>query len=469
MRTCYFPRLNPSCKLSSSFPPGSGCAQKFANVSFDAVKGLRPFFLFSLLAAGLVPSHGQGAKTEQVIEEMILTPQTGAASEDVEIRRWQERAGAAKATAADFERLGWAFVAKARRSLDGFYYTLAEKTAAASDARYGTSPASRLLRGHVFHNEHRFTEAEKLARDLSAERGAPEDWALLSDALMEQGKLSEAIAALQKMVNLKPGLEAYSRIAQVRWLKGDLPGATAAMESAVRATSPRSAETSAWALARLSGFYLQAGQITRASETATAANRLAPDFPPALLAAGRAYLAAGNNADALTTLQRAVTLNPLPEYQWWLADALRAAGRTLDATQVEAELKRRGAASDPRTFALFLATRNEEPATAVRLARAELAQRADVLTHDALAWALAASGDYPAAESEMQAALAERTRDARLFLHAGEIAQARGYAEQAANYFAEAQPLARALTPTEGALLARRLSVPPAQSDEFYR
>lgn len=444
--------------------PRTGVSVVVSTISSRSPK----FLLWAVLASGLVASGAQSSG-DKITEEMILTSQTGATREDTEIRHWQDRAGTPQATSADFDRLGWAFVAKARRTLDGGYYTLAEKTAAVSEARFGVSAESRLLRGHVFHNEHRFKEAEQLARALVAERGSPEDWALLSDALMEQGQLAEAVAALQKMVDLKPGIEAYSRIAQMRWLKGDLSGAIAAMEAAVRATSSRAAETSAWALARLSGFYLQNGQTARAGETASAATRLAPDFPPALLAAGRACLAAGKGAEGISALQQAVALNPLPEYQWWLADALAVAGRTSDASKVESELRRRGAASDPRTFALFLATRHEEPPTAVLLARTELENRADVLSHDALAWAFAANGDYAAAEPEMRAALAEQTHDARLYLHAGEIMQARGRGEEAAKFFAEAKPLAGTLTPAEGALLASRLSAAVVKAERISK
>ena len=93
----------------------------------------------------------------------------------------------------------------------------------------------------------------------------------------------------------------------------------------------------------------------------------------------------------------------------------------------------------------------------MRLAREELANRADVLTHDALAWALAANGELPAADVEMRAALAEKTRDARLLFHAGEIALARGDRAAAQEFFARAQPDAGTLTPSERARLTTRL------------
>ncbi|MBI5771581.1 MAG: tetratricopeptide repeat protein [Verrucomicrobia bacterium] len=391
--------------------------------------------------------------------EIVFTPHAGPAPEDVEIRRWQTRAAAPTATADDLARLGWAYVAKARRTLDAGFHALAEKTAAVMDERFGARAESGLLRGHVLHNLHRFREAETVARGLVATRGRPEDLALLNDALMEQGKLAEAIEVLQRLLDQRPGVEAYSRVAQMRWLKGDLPGAIAAMEQALRAAPVREAETVAWVLVRLSGFHLQAGRLEAAREAADAAAGRLEDFPPALLARGRVLLAFGQTEGAAAVLQRAAELNPLPEYQWWLADTLRGLGREADAAKVERALRTRGAVADSRTFALFLAA-NGEGARAVGLARAELAIRADVFTHDALAWALAANGEFAAAGQEMRAALAERTPDARLLWHAGEIALRCGAPEEAADYFRRAQPFAATLMPAERRRLAARLEAP---------
>ena len=83
------------------------------------------------------------------------------------------------------ERLGWAFVAKARLSSDPGFYTLAEQAA--------------LLLGHVYDAMHRFAEAEQIARGLTARREFVFDYALLGDALMEQGKLGEAAPPLARM------------------------------------------------------------------------------------------------------------------------------------------------------------------------------------------------------------------------------------------------------------------------------
>lgn len=409
-------------------------------------------FLRLLILCSASVALGSAAATNLNLE-IVLAPHSGAAAEDTEIARWQERAGAPGASAAMFERLGWAYVAKARRTLDAGFYKLAEKTADAMDAQFGASAEARVLRGHVLHNLHRFREAEAVARQLVAERGQPADFALLSDALIEQGKMTEGVAALQRMVDLRPGVEAFSRIAHVRWLKGDLGGATAAMETAWQASRADDAETRAWLLVRLAGYALQRGEPARAGELAEQAITLLPDYAPAMLASGRALLAQGKTAAAITRLARAEALNPLPEYQWWLADALAAAGRTADAAGVEERLVKRGATEDPRTFALFLATRRTDADRAVRLARAELGERADVFSHDALAWALFAQGDLAAADGAMRLALKEGTRDARLSLHAGEIARAAGRADEARLHFGHAGEAAGTLLPCERAAL----------------
>lgn len=403
--------------------------------------------------AGLICA-GVSLAASELDREIVLAPQAGGAREDAEIRRWQERVAAKTTHAADYERLAWAFVAKARRTQDAGYYKLAQKTAELMDECFGASAEARLLRGHVLHNLHRFHEAEVIARHLVAERGQPGDFALWSDTLMELGDLSGAIAACQKLADLRPGGEAYGRIAHLRWLKGDLAGATAAMEMTLRATGPADAEGKAWALTRLAGFYLQAGRLDAAQNATQAALQHADDYAPAWLARGKSLLALGQGEAAIGALAKAVRLNPLPEYQWWFADALRGAGREAEAKGVEAELRQRGVAGDPRTLALFLATRGENPIEAVRLAREELTNRSDVQTHDALAWALAARGDLEAADSEMQRALAEGTRDARILLHAAEIARQRGRMADADKYLTAARAMAATLTPSERRRLA---------------
>jgi tetratricopeptide (TPR) repeat protein len=251
------------------------------------------------------------------------------------------------------------------------------------------------------------------------------------------------------MMNLKPDLRAYARAAHMRWLKGDLAGAIEAMQLAASAASPSDAESAAWMNTRLAFYEFQAGNVDEAEGRCAFALSLQNNYAPTLLLKGKMLLAQNRFREAVDTLQNAAKLNPLPEYQWTLAEALRAAGRENEASRIEAQLRKRGASSDPRTLALFLATRHENPETALRLARTELGSRGDVFTHDALAWSLAAAGNLEEAHGEMQRALAEGTEDARLFFHAAVIASQAGHGADAERWLRKASELSQLLLPSE--------------------
>lgn len=392
--------------------------------------------------------------------EIVLTNHTGSEPPDLEVRKWQEKARESSAAADTYERLAWAYVAKARRTLDAGFYKLAEKTVDVLDSQFKASFESRLIRGHVLHNLHRFSAAEEVARSLVKERGAAMDWALLSDALVEQGKMDEGVSALQMMVNLKPGAEAYSRIAYVRWFKGDRPGAVQILELALRSTDVRDAEARAWIVSRLSFLHLQQRDVVSALERAEQAVIVLADYPPALLARGRALVALGRLEDAIAPLTRAEELQPLPEYQWWLADVLRESGRVEEAERVEQRLVQRGADSDPRTLAIYLATRGEKIDRALRLAEAELILRGDVFTYDAVAWSLFAAGRTDSAREYLPRLREYAGSDARLLWHAAEIERATGNGAAAERHFADARALAATLTPSERNLLERRAMLP---------
>lgn len=130
-------------------------------------------------------------------------------------------------------------------------------------------------------------------------------------------------------------------------------------------------------------------------------------------------------------------------------------GRTGEAQAVEQTLLNHGAADDRRTLALYLATTGRDPDLAVHLARAELEVREDVLTLDALAWALSVAGQYQEARAVSARAMQVGTQDARLFYHAGVIAAAVGEQAEASRWFAKAAAERQMLLPTEQAQLTK--------------
>jgi tetratricopeptide (TPR) repeat protein len=275
---------------------------------------------------------------------------------------------------------------------------------------------------------------------------------------MEQGRLNESIDAYQKMVDLKPGPQAYARIAHIRWLKGDLEGALAMMRKAAGALGARDAESAAWAYSRLALYELQAGSMRDAERACEAALYLQSDYPPALLARARIYLAQNRNEQAAQLMRRAVEVNPLPEYRWLFAEALRAAGHIQQARTVEDKIKEAGAIDDPRTLALFLTTRGERLDTALSLADKETGVRGDVFTLDALAWTLAAMGKANEAVAQIRRALAEGTEDARLFYHAGSILARTGQKQEARLMLHKAAAIKQMLLPSERDGLSNELA-----------
>jgi tetratricopeptide (TPR) repeat protein len=173
------------------------------------------------------------------------------------------------------------------------------------------------------------------------------------------------------------------------------------------------------------------------------------NYAPALLALGRFMLAQDDQEQAVQLPIKAEQINPLPEYQWLLIEALRNNGQTQDALAVETRLMQTGVAEDQRTYALYLASAAGNVEFAGQLAQNELTIRQDVFTKDALAWSLFASQQIPEALELIEQALSEGTQDARLFYHAALITRAAGQFEQSSRWFNQALALQHMLYPSE--------------------
>jgi tetratricopeptide (TPR) repeat protein len=394
---------------------------------------------------------------------IALAPHQGDEPIDREIRQLQDQVRAGKQRPETMKRLGWAFVRKARLSCDPGYYKLAEQCALSVESENPKDPDALLLHGHILDSLHKFQEAESVARNLVVLRNQAPDYGLLGDVLMEQGRLQDAIEPYQKMINLRPDLEGYLRIAHVRWLKGDLEGAQEIMKIAVTAGSPREPESAAWAYTRQGSYELQAGHTEAARCSAETALGYVENYPAALLLKARVLAELRDLQASVPLLQEAARRTMLPEYQWVLADTLREAGRTSEAEAVERDLLNSGATNDPRTFAIYLGTRGENPKKALALAEAELNNRADVFTLDAMAWALKANGRLEESRGYSQKSLRQGTCDARLFYHAGSIALASRDDQGALTWFKRAEAIKQMLMPSERNDLAQQFAVVKAR------
>ncbi len=391
------------------------------------------------------------------LELLVTVPPEGDGALERQIRHFQQSLDNQPNRAAAVERLGWLFIAKARKDSSPAYELLAEHCAAYLARLPDHRDNALLLEGHLAHRRHEFAKAESIAGQLVASRGRPFDYGLLGDARLDRGDVAGAAEAYQEMMNLKPSLPSYLRAARIRWHLGDLESAITLAEMAVSAGSPRSPEPLAWALVDLSRFYFQHGDMSSASDAVEHALRYLPTYRPALSLKARMLMAEGDYATALPLLEPSDSAPAEPSHLWDRWECLRALGKSGVADEVRDRLIARGTKGDPRTTSLFLATAGYRTDLAEELARREIERRADVFTLDALAWALFRNGKATEALEPLRRALGSRVVDARLALHAGLILKFAGTGEEnrerAARLLRQARDGRRMLLPSERALL----------------
>jgi tetratricopeptide (TPR) repeat protein len=264
---------------------------------------------------------------------------------------------------------------------------------------------------------------------------------VLIDAYVELGRYDEAIAAADEFINLRPNLASYTRVAYLRELHGDPEGAAEALLLALD-TVPGRTEPGGWTRVQLGNLYLNAGNLDAAEREYQRTLALLPDYAPATAGLGRVAAARGDYPLAIELLGDAAERVPLPEYVIALGDVYAVTGNQQAASeqyalvQVMTQLLTANGVNTDLELALFAADHPEyanglTTDEVVSQARAALATRPSIYSHDTLAWALYRSGDADAAWDEIQQALRLGTRDALLHYHAGMIALARGDADAA--------------------------------------
>jgi tetratricopeptide (TPR) repeat protein len=110
-----------------------------------------------------------------------------------------------------------------------------------------------------------------------------------------------------------------------------------------------------------------------------------------------------------------------------------------------------------RQLALFYADHDRKGAEAYNLATQEYALRRDIYGADTVAWTALHAGKIAEAQTAMQDALRLETRDARLFYHAGMIAEAAGDRARAQEYLTRALTLSPEFDPLQATLARKTL------------
>ena len=328
-----------------------------------------------------------------------------------------------------YNALAMAYARRARETSDVAYYGKAEETlqrsfAIAPDNFEGLKAKTWLLLGR-----HEFTTALEVAKVLN--KRTPDDvtvYGYLADANAELGNYKDAVAAVQWMLDLRPGnVAGLTRGSYLRELHGDLPGALELMQMAYDATPYQEFEDRAWLLTQMAHLQFVAGNLEKAETYAHGALGLFPNYHYALGTLGQIRMAQGKYGEAADYFQKRYDGAPHAENLYALAEALERAGRHGEADASFAIFEQKALAESAQAdnanheLIAYYADFAQEPAKALHLAEQELARRHDVFTIDAHAWSLAASGDYVRANDEIQRALAVGVKDPKLLDHARAI------------------------------------------------
>jgi tetratricopeptide (TPR) repeat protein len=302
-----------------------------------------------------------------------------------------------------------------------------------------------ISRGSLALTRHQFEEAitwAEQARAINPYRSAI--YGIVGDAHVERGEYEAAFDAFQEMMDRRPELASYSRVSYARELLGDVDGAIAAMQQAVK-LGPPTGENTAWCRVQLGNLYATyTGDLAAAEAEYRRALAGYPDYVHSRAGLGRVAATRGDYPTAIGIFEPLVQAMPLPEFIIALGDVYAVAGRPEGAERQYAlvravqELNRANGVDTDLELVLFDADQQHDPATTLEHASQQYALRPSIKAADALAWARYQAGDFHAAQAASTEALRLGTRDPLFAFHAGVIAYQLGDTESARTHLGRA-------------------------------
>ncbi|GAB3511673.1 hypothetical protein GCM10027575_25830 [Phytohabitans suffuscus] len=394
----------------------------------------------------------------------VVAPAPAAGPVDP-IARTQERLRLVPGDWRAWAALAVAYVERGRVTADPTNYPRAEEAVRRSLAVRPTGNGEALVaRGALANARHDFAAARRFALEATKINEYDADaFAVLADAQTQLGDAAGATAAVQRQLDLRPGLSAYARASYDLELRGRVAEATDLMRRALdAAVSPADI---GFCRVQLGDLAWHAGDLDGATRQYEAGLAADPGSVALRRGKARADWAAGRRAAALDGYLDVTRRAPIPSYVLEYAELLRAAGRTAEA---DAQLDL--AVAGHRLFTAAggvdgltgtaLALAAGDPATALEEARAEWARRTHADVADNLAWALHHAGRDAEALRYARTAVGSGARSALYAYHLGVIELSLGRTGAAEADLATALRLNPHFSPTD-APLARTLLAGP--------
>jgi len=385
------------------------------------------------------------AKQEASKVEKVESPLVTASASDAEITTAQKAIEKSPNAAKGYNKLAVAYIRRARETGD---FSLNANAQTALDRALEIDPQNydaQKLKASLLLTFHRFPEALEAGKKLQAVN--PRDafiYGVLTDANVELGNYDEAVEAVQKMVDTRPNMESYARVAQVRSLHGDSVGAIEAFSLASRVADPGDKEAQSWCLVFLGYEYLKVGRFAEAEKQIDAALKILPDYHLALAAKGHARAAAGDYENAIKFFSQTQTRVPTTEVVIALGDVYTKTGnqdKAAEQYKLAEFIEQKLGNLDQRRLALLWADQNIKLDEALLIATREYAASKDVYTADIYAWCLYKKGNLSAAKTAITEAMRLKTKNALFLYHAGMIEKGLGNNKAAADYLQKALQL----------------------------
>jgi tetratricopeptide (TPR) repeat protein len=333
-------------------------------------------------------------------------------------------------------QLGSAYVQQARVTADPSYYPKAEGALQRSLTERPTDNWQALVGlGALANARHDFTAALDWGRKAEAINPyGGSVYGVIADALTQLGEYPAARDAVQKMLNVAPGVASFTRASYDREMHGQTAEARDALQRALaQASDPADVAFCRFYLGELA---FNSGNPTEALTQYQAALTADPAYQMAYAGLGKAHAALGQTKDAISDYDRAVKALPLPNLLIEYGDVLASTGQQPQAraqynlVSAEQALFAANGVADHLTTATYLADHGQ-PAEALTHAQVEWAARHSVLAADAMAWALHRNGRDTEALTYADTANSLGWRNATFLYHRGAIHQALGDREQA--------------------------------------
>lgn len=247
---------------------------------------------------------------------------------------------------------------------------------------------------------------------------------MLADAQTQLGNATAATSAVQRMLDLRPGLAAYARASYDLEQRGRLAEAESLMRRALNAAvDPADIAFCRYQLGELDW---QTGRLNAASAEYAAGRAADSSYLPLLAGQAKVAAALGHTKDAIAGYAELTARYPAPTYLLEYADLLRSVGQPARADEQLAlaaaalQLFAANGGTDDLGAAQLALARNR-PGDAVRAARREWSRRHFADVADVLGWALHEAGSDTQALSYARRAGALGARNAGYLFHLGMI------------------------------------------------